>query len=535
MRAGVGVLASPAGGRRKWKGGPAGRLYHEVMDAISWVLLVMLVGVVGVSAWLIARLSAERGRWQARAEQATAGAEELRRSVAAAEERVRQGESRTVAAEGREKQASEQLRTTQDRERQTASLLADERAKSARLEQSVEGVRKEAQARLDAALDAKNKIEQSLADLTQRMEQAFGALAAKALTQNSGEFLKLAEQKLAAKGSESVAEMDKRREAVENMVKPIAESLKKTEERLGAFDRSRSENETRLIEQVRQVSSSGMELRAETARLVRALREPHVRGRYGEMQLRRVAELAGMKPYCDFVEQSSTVDSEGNTLRPDMVVKLPNGRELVIDAKANLQPYLDAIEATDDDERESHLRRFADGIVKQAQALAKKEYFRNHEGSPDFVVMFVPGDAFVDAALSKRPDLLEIAASQRVLMASPSTLIAMLRAVAVGFAEQKLTQEADQIRKLAVELHDRAAVMLDHLAKLGASLNSSVERFNSLTGSVEKRIMPTLRRIESSGAGSAKTLNEPEEIVVRPREIEGVRPSIGTNGVGESS
>lgn len=504
------------------------------MDVIAWVLLVLLVGVVGVAAWMLARLSADRGRWQATAEQATAAAEELRRTVAAADDRARQAEARAAAAEIREKQAAEQLRATQDRERQTASLLADERANAARLEQSIDGIRKEAQARLEAALDAKNKIEQSLTDLSQRMEQAFGALAAKALTQNSGEFLRLAEQKLAAKGSESVAEMDKRREAVDSMIKPIAETLKKTEERLSAFDRSRSESETRLLEQVRQVSVSGTELRTETARLVTALRKPDVRGRYGEMQLKRVAELAGMRSYCDFTEQESAIDADGNTLRPDMVVKLPNGRELIVDAKANLQPYLDALESTDDDQRELHLRRFADGIVKQAQALGRKEYFRNHAGSPDFVVMFVPGDGFVDAALSKRPDLLEIAASQRVLLASPSTLIAMLRAVAVGFAEQKLTQEAGEIRRLAVELHERAAIMLEHLQRVGDSLSSTVDRFNKLAGSVQGRVMPTLRRIESGGAASAKALAQPEEIVVRPREIEGVRPSIGGGESGAS-
>lgn len=471
------------------------------MEAAAWVLLAVLLLVLAGGGWVVARLLSERSRLEARAVQGEAGVEEARRALAATEERAR-------AVEAREREVQEKL--------------ASARAMNAQLEEAIKGERALGLTRLEEARAAKAELEVRVIEIKSQMEQTFGALAAKALTQSSGEFLKLAEQKLAAKGNETAADIEKRREAVDRLVQPIAETLKKTDEKLAALERTRTESEARLLEQVRQVTASGLELRSETAKLVKALREPHVRGRYGEIQLRRVAELAGMRSYCDFVEQDSSVDGDGNALRPDMVVRLPNGRELVIDSKANLKPYLDACEATDEDERERHLRQFADGIVKQAGLLSKKEYFRNYEGSPDFVVMFVPGDAFVDAALAKRPDLLDIAASQRVLLASPSTLIAMLRAVAVGFAEQKLTKEAAEIRKLAVELHERAATMLDHLAGVGNALNSTVDRFNKLTGSVQSRVMPTLRRIEASGAGSSKELTEPSDVVVRPREIEGV-------------
>lgn len=376
------------------------------------------------------------------------------------------------------------------------------------------------------------EFDRRMQELKPAMESVFGSLASETLRKNTEAFLKFAEQTLSARQEQTAADLERRREAVDRLVQPIAETLKKTDERLSKMEIRSAEDQSKLVEQLRQTTQAGAELRSETAKLVRALREPQVRGRYGEIQLRRVAELAGMRSYCDFAEQDSQVDSDGNTKRPDMVVRLPNGRELVVDAKTNLKPYLDALEAATPDEAEAHLHRFADGLLKQAASLGKKNYYREYNGSPDFVVMFVPGDQFVDAALAKRPELLDYAAEQRVLLASPSSLIAMLRAVAVGFAEQRLTEEAKSIKELATELHERAAVMLEHLASVGKGLDSVVDRFNKLTGSVQSRLVPTLTKIEEKGVTSGKKLPEIETVAARPRLFAGDDGRSEQNGRG---
>jgi DNA recombination protein RmuC len=279
------------------------------------------------------------------------------------------------------------------------------------------------------------------------------------------------------------------------LVRPIGEALKKTEEKLGSLDRQHA------------AAFAGLsELKSETAKLARALARPEVRGRYGEIQLRRVAELAGMTPYCDFQEQASHRDAEGRLLRPDMIVHLPNQRLVAVDAKTNTDAYVQAASAPTPEAQEDLLERFADQMADQVTRLARKGYWREFDGSPDFVVMFVPGDQFLDAALARRPDLLDKAAEQNVILASPSTLIALLRAVAVGWREQTFADAARELMELGRVLHERAANVLEHAASVGKSLNDAVERYNRFVGSWESRLTPTLRKFEDAGATSGKEL-----------------------------
>ena len=345
----------------------------------------------------------------------------------------------------------------------------------------------------------------------------FRALAGQVLGDTRAELSKIAEEKF--KGQATIAQQDieQRKQAVERLLQPIAETLKRTDEKLAAIEKERTGSYSELRAQVQQMMQGSEALRSATEKLGRALRDPKVRGQYGEIQLKKVAELAGMRAFCDFTEQSTTVDADGNRLRPDMIVKLPNRREVAIDAKANLKPYLDAIEATDPAQVEAFLKTFADGIANQASLLAKKGYWKHYENAPEFVVMFVPGDQFVDAALSRRPDLLEVAASQRVLLASPSTLIGLLRAVHVGFQEQTLAEEAMELRRLGMEFHERAANAFENIAEIGRAISKAGGAYNDFVASYRSRLEPTLKKFDDGPTKSKKALPQVEVVSTQLR------------------
>lgn len=450
------------------------------------VLGVLAAGGLVAAVWL----AVSRGRLAAAAavgERASAERDRLAGEVEAA---------RGQAAKWQVEAAALRERTEGMEREHEAEMAGAGRAHVAEIEtmrrlcdQSIAKEKDLAAAQVRSAAQAEERTRKYVEDLEKRFKEAFGSLAGEALTTNREQFLALAEQKLEAK-----------RGAVDELVKPIAETLKRTDEKLA------------VIEQ------AGSELRSETGKLVRALREPHVRGRYGEIQLKRVAELAGMIAYCDFSEQEQTRDIEGNPLRPDMVVKMPSGRTVVVDAKTNIQAYLDAIGAATPAEADACLDRFARHVAEQAAGLARKKYWAQYEGSPEFVVMFIPGDQFVDAALSRQPEILENAAQQGVILASPATLIGLLRAVAVGYKEHQLASAAAELRELGKELHERVAVAMSHAAKLGRSLNGAVESYNDFVGSYERRLEPVLRRFEEGGVKSAKELPEVGPVVVSARE-----------------
>lgn len=364
-------------------------------------------------------------------------------------------------------------------------------------------------AKLSERLDGAEKRYQDLVNDEKRLVEQFESIGGKSLQTNQEMLGKFLRERLKDADQLSQAELDKRKQAVEAMVKPISETLHKTREQLSQLD-----------ERVRASGESNQSLREETARLTKALSRPEIRGQYGEIQLKRVAELAGMTSYCDFSEQYSQRDEDGNLQRPDMIVTLPNNRVIVVDAKANINAYIEAVNAPDDAQREVDLQRFARHTSEQVKKLSDKKYWSLFDGrSADFVVMFVPGDHFIDAALSRKPDLLDIAAQQGVILASPSTLIGLLRAVAVGWREHALTEQAAELFELGKELHDRAATAFEHAGKLGDSIRMSVERYNRLVGSIDTRMMPTLKKFEDAGAKSGKALEGPKRVDGTVREL----------------
>ncbi|MBO6741199.1 MAG: DNA recombination protein RmuC [Phycisphaerales bacterium] len=419
-------------------------------------------------------------------------------------------EARSDAAEARresQRLADENARVLADLEQVRASLSEAQ----ARAEESAGRVTDLSveQAKLVERLDAAGRLIEEYKENREQLVQQFEALGSRTLKSNQEALGKFLTERLKDADSLSQAELDKRKQAIESMVKPIRETLDKTHEQITALD-----------ERVKASSVSNESLREETARLTRALSRPEIRGQYGEIQLRRVAELAGMTSYCDFSEQYSQRDDEGNLLRPDMVVTLPNERVIVVDAKANINAYIEAVNAPTDDLREEQLQRFARHMAEQVKKLNDKKYWSLFDGkSAEFVVMFVPGDHFIDAALARKPELLDEAAQRGVILASPSTLIGLLRAVAVGWREHALTEQAAELFELGKELHDRAATAFEHAGKLGDSIRQAVERYNRLVGSIDSRMVPTLRKFEDAGAKSGKALSEPTKIESTPREL----------------
>lgn len=363
-------------------------------------------------------------------------------------------------------------------------------------------------------------LEKRVTEVREQMGETFKVLAGETLRVTGDELLKRAKEQFVAQQKEDEGELEKRRLAVEQLVKPIGETLAATRERLESIEKGRAEQFARFSEHMELITGASTGLREETARLSKALSRPEIRGQYGEIQLKRVAELAGMTAYCDFTEQASVRDSEENLLRPDMIVTLPNERVIAVDAKTNTFAYIEAVNAGDDAEREAHLERFARHVAEQAKKLGDKRYWSAWEGSPEFVVMFVPGDHFIDAALSRRPELLEYASQHGVILASPSSLIGLLRAVAVGWREHRLAEEARELFALGRELHERAAVAFEHAAKLGDAIRQSVERYNKLVGSIDTRVVPTLRRFEEAGVRSGKELPAAMEVTVMPRGMQ---------------
>ena len=407
--------------------------------------------------------------------------------------------------------AQEVDRARDDTERVRDELRADAEQAEASRDASARRVMElsEELARMRERLEAAARQIEERDAIERRFTDAFKAMSAEALKSSRAEFLEQAKP---------VFETAKQEQA--ELVKPIGETLRLTREKLEQIEKARIESFAKIGEQVQALHGASSGLRDETARLTNALSRPEVRGQYGEIQLRRVAELAGMTGYCDFSEQTSTRDDEGKLLRPDMVVKLPNERVIAVDAKTNTYAYLEAVNARDEAEREGHLDRFAKHVADQAKKLADKKYWAQFDGSPEFVVMFVPGDHFIDAALSRRPDLIDSAAQHGVILASPSTLIGLLRAVALGWREQQLSERAHELFELGRELHDRAGVAFEHAGKLGDSIRQSVERYNRLVGSIDTRLVPTLRKFEDAQASSARQLVEPKRVDEPVRTIE---------------
>ncbi len=355
-----------------------------------------------------------------------------------------------------------------------------------------------------------------------KLQETFEALSARALRSSNEEFLKLAQETLKAREVQALAAMDERQTAVDELVGPIREALKRTQESIHNVEKGHAGLKAHMGEMLQ----ANRDLRQETGRLTQALRKPNVRGRYGEIQLERVVELSGMRRWCDFTPQENLRDDEGKLLKPDLVVRLPNQRVIAVDAKTSVDSYLDAVDEEDADRRDELLDRYAQNVVEQVQKLSRKEYWAQFE-SLEMVVMFVPGDQLVDAALERRPDLVEVAAEQNIVIASPSTLIGLLRAVHVGWREKELSDNAQELFRLGRELHERAAVVLDHASRVGDALDAAKKRYNEFVGSVDSRLVPTLRKFEERGARSSKTMAELRQLEGEARALQSLREDEG--------
>jgi DNA recombination protein RmuC len=348
----------------------------------------------------------------------------------------------------------------------------------------------------------------------------FEALSARALRDAQETFLQLAKSELGQHQITSREELAKREKAFETLVKAMGEDLGKVRGELEQLERARRESQGSLRTHLRAVVEGQEGLRRETANLVTALRTPHTRGRWGEIQLRRVCESAGMIDHCDFSEQQ-TIQSDDGRLRPDLVVHLPGGKDVVIDAKAPLVSYLSAVDATGADEAATHLAAYARHIREHVAKLSSKSYWSQFSSSPEFVVMFLPGEALFSTALEQCPTLIEDAASQNVLVASPTTLIAMLRAVSYGWRQEKVAESARSVSDLGRELHSRLGTLVGHFMKLGRSLESSVKAYNDTVGSMESRVLVTARKLSEHGAVAAdQDLPEPQQIETATRSVQ---------------
>lgn len=350
----------------------------------------------------------------------------------------------------------------------------------------------------------------------EELEKTFKALAGDVLRNNNQSFLELATQNLGKYQLEARGELEKKEKAFADLVKPINETLKKTEEQIHQIEKERKEAYGNISRYLTSMTETQAQLQAETRNLVQALRRPEVRGQWGEMTLKRLAELAGMVNYCDFFEQDSR-DTDAGRLRPDMVVRMPDKRELVVDAKTPLDAYLSAVGAKTDEERRQFLQQHARKVRERMRELASKAYWTQYKNSPDFVVMFVPGEQFLSAALDEDPKLMEDAFINKVVLATPTSLIALLRAVAFGWRQQAVAENAEQIRELGEELYRRLATFNEHLGRVGRALGQSVEHYNKAVGSLERQVLPGARRFPEMGIHEKKPLPELEQLDVTPR------------------
>ena len=338
-----------------------------------------------------------------------------------------------------------------------------------------------------------------------QLQAVFSELARDTLQSNSEVFLQLARERLDRQQQSSTQALKEREIAIESLIAPIREALAKTEAQVKEIERDRIDAFATIKNQMELVASGQQLLSRETRNLVTALRRPDVRGQWGELTLRRVVELSGMTAHVDFTEQLH-IAGESGVLRPDMVVHMPEQRDIVVDVKTPLDAYLSAVDAPDDEERKEQLRRHALIVGAHIRELAAKQYWSQFERSPDFVVLFLPGDQFLAAALQENPDLIDEALRQNVMLATPTSLAALLKAVAYGWKQSILADNAAEVRRLGEDLYKRLAVFGEHLGKLGKTLAGSVDSFNKAVGSLEQQVMPAARRFPELGLRISKAL-----------------------------
>jgi len=464
------------------------------VDTIAFIIAGIIIS--GIISWVIAKSLLQRShakeladlqvsysnqtsQLEAKARSAEAVVSELRQQV--------QQKDRDLA----------QIRSVLDAERQTKT---------------------EALTKLEAAQKGFDEQKALIDTMKKEMTDTFNALSSAALKSSSEDFLRLASESLGKVVTDTRGRLGEHQAAMDGMIKPLYETLKRYEDQIKIMEEGRHKAYGSLEEQLRTMASTQENLQKETSNLVTALRKPQVRGRWGEMQLRRVAELSGMSIHCDFTEQQS-VDTEKGKIRPDMIVHLPMDREIVVDSKVSLEAYLDTVNAATEDEKKSRMEKHAQQVRTHMNKLASKDYWSQFKQSPEFVVLFIPGESFLGAAVEVDSSLIEDGIEKRVIIATPTTFIALLRAIAYGWRQEQVTKNAQEISDLGRQLYERMVTLVQHFENVGKSLEKAIGSYNRAVGSMESRVLPSVRKFKELGVTGSEEIPVLDKVDQMPRNL----------------